>query len=327
MSSPIAFWRISPIASGQRTGQEVHVLERLRRGRRLRSRLEPADDPAADTLKEWVGDHSGGVIFVAGPVFSYQLARPGGRDFSGLLSIYPVVLQDNRLHNINIGKLGHDSTRPYALELHAIHTAGQAFRFPQARRRGGRPRGRLEQVLLEQREIPARAGRTAARRASTPTILWNGSSPTPRSPRLSPAPRKAHQRRQGRAAVHRLDAVRLRQNALPRFRRILAAAPPWKAFTNGCGSKWRVTVSAGATQRKKYGSILMSRHAAGGRRQLRGRGQGEGPVAARAPICARPFWYGASIKGRTKRRRCKNSICSPSRPTAPGRAISPAKST
>jgi hypothetical protein len=76
-----------------------------------------------NALKEWVGTHAGGVIFVAGPVYSYQLARPGGRDFSGLLAIFPVVLQDNRLHNVNIGKLGHDSTRPYP--LHFGKAAGQ----------------------------------------------------------------------------------------------------------------------------------------------------------------------------------------------------------
>ncbi len=69
------------------------------------------------TMKEWVGSHAGGIIFVAGPIFSYQIARAGGRDISSLLAIYPVVLQDNRLHNVHIGKLGHDSTRPYALNF------------------------------------------------------------------------------------------------------------------------------------------------------------------------------------------------------------------
>lgn len=70
-----------------------------------------------NTLKEWVGTHGGGVIFVAGPIFTYQLIRPGGRDLSGLQAIFPVVVQDNRLHNVHLGKLGHDATRPYALNF------------------------------------------------------------------------------------------------------------------------------------------------------------------------------------------------------------------
>ncbi|MCI0378879.1 MAG: VWA domain-containing protein [Gemmataceae bacterium] len=65
-------------------------------------------------LKEWVGKDAGGVIFVAGPVYTYQLARPGGHDISSLLTIYPVVPRDSRLHAIGIG---HDLTRPYTLDF------------------------------------------------------------------------------------------------------------------------------------------------------------------------------------------------------------------
>lgn len=63
-------------------------------------------------LKDWVGTHAGGIVFVAGPVHTFSLARPGGLDLSSLLTIYPVVLKDSRLHNIGIG---HDPTRPYTL--------------------------------------------------------------------------------------------------------------------------------------------------------------------------------------------------------------------
>src|SRR6185369_669161 len=48
-------------------------------------------------LKEWVGAHSGGIIFVAGPVHSYFLAHPGGADITALQSIFPVALKDSRL--------------------------------------------------------------------------------------------------------------------------------------------------------------------------------------------------------------------------------------
>lgn len=80
------------------------------------SKLSPAQ---LRNLKEWVGTHAGGVIFVAGPIFSYQIARPGGNDFNALLSIYPVVLKDNRLHGLGLSGagLGHDTSRPYALNF------------------------------------------------------------------------------------------------------------------------------------------------------------------------------------------------------------------
>jgi hypothetical protein len=68
-------------------------------------------------LNDWVGANAGGMIFVAGPVFSHQIARPGGHDFSKLLPLYPVVLKDARLHGLGGGGfgLGHDSSRPYSL--------------------------------------------------------------------------------------------------------------------------------------------------------------------------------------------------------------------
>jgi len=65
-------------------------------------------------VKEWVGTHAGGIIFVAGPVHTFHLARPGGLDLSSLLTIFPVVLRDSRLHNAGIG---HDPSRPYTLRF------------------------------------------------------------------------------------------------------------------------------------------------------------------------------------------------------------------
>ncbi len=66
-------------------------------------------------VKDWVGTHAGGIIFVAGPVYTFHLARPGGLDLSSLLTIYPVVLRDSRLHNAGIG---HDPTKdPFPLRF------------------------------------------------------------------------------------------------------------------------------------------------------------------------------------------------------------------
>lgn len=69
------------------------------------------DSSQLKMLKDWVGTYAGGVVFVAGPVHSYILARPGGRDdISFLQTIYPVVLKDSRLH-----VMLHDASRPYPL--------------------------------------------------------------------------------------------------------------------------------------------------------------------------------------------------------------------
>ena len=65
-------------------------------------------------VKDWVGTHAGGIIFIAGPVHTYHLARPGGLDLSSLLTIYPVVPRDSRLHHAGIG---HDASRPYPLNF------------------------------------------------------------------------------------------------------------------------------------------------------------------------------------------------------------------
>ena len=71
-----------------------------------------------ELLNRWVDQYGGGLIFVAGPTHSYQLARPAGEDFSKLLPLIPVVLKDIRLHGIGLGAgLGHDPTRPYALNF------------------------------------------------------------------------------------------------------------------------------------------------------------------------------------------------------------------
>jgi hypothetical protein len=69
-----------------------------------------------NNLNKWVANYGGGVIFVAGPIYSYQIARPGGHDLDSLLKIFPVVLKDNRLHALpGVAGLGHDTSRPYAL--------------------------------------------------------------------------------------------------------------------------------------------------------------------------------------------------------------------
>ena len=69
-----------------------------------------------NNLNKWVANDGGGVIFVAGPIYSYQIARPGGHDLDSLLQIFPVVLKDNRLHGLS-GSVGGPTLRPYALRF------------------------------------------------------------------------------------------------------------------------------------------------------------------------------------------------------------------
>jgi hypothetical protein len=66
-------------------------------------------------VKEWVGAHSGGIVFIAGPVHSFQLARDALKDMSDLKTLLPVALDDSRLHGL--GGIGHDTTRPYVLNF------------------------------------------------------------------------------------------------------------------------------------------------------------------------------------------------------------------
>ncbi|MBI1831192.1 MAG: VWA domain-containing protein, partial [Planctomycetes bacterium] len=67
------------------------------------------------TLHEWVDRHGGGLLFSAGKVNTYRLARPGGIDLSSLLPLVPVVLMDSRLHGL--GLMEPDATRPYPLRF------------------------------------------------------------------------------------------------------------------------------------------------------------------------------------------------------------------
>ncbi len=70
-------------------------------------------------LKEWVDKEQGGVVFIAGPVNTHQLFRPAGMDISSLLSIYPVLPKDSRLHNLNLGEGGltHVPNQPHVLHF------------------------------------------------------------------------------------------------------------------------------------------------------------------------------------------------------------------
>jgi hypothetical protein len=66
-------------------------------------------------LDRWVAAHAGGLILVAGPVNTFQLARPGNRDrLKQLIDLYPVVLQDSRLTGLSSER---PTTEPWRLNF------------------------------------------------------------------------------------------------------------------------------------------------------------------------------------------------------------------
>src|SRR5262249_2197012 len=76
------------------------------------SRLTPEQ---LGTLEKWVNSQAGGLILVAGPVNTYQLARPTHRDaMKAILDLFPVVLQDSRLQNLGFDR---SNTEPWRLNF------------------------------------------------------------------------------------------------------------------------------------------------------------------------------------------------------------------
>ena len=198
-------------------------------------------------VKEWVGNHAGGIIFVAGPG-AHLPSGPAGRSrpVELCLTIFPVVLKDSRLHGLGIGTIRRG---PTTLNF---TPAAKAYRFPEAgrgrrparppagteffwgaarsrRRQGRHPVARLLQLL------PGREAQAGVHRSSPP----------------SPAAGIAHQRRQGRAALHRDHALRQRQDHVHRLGRDLAAAArSSEATTSASGSRWPATPAAGTSSRR-----------------------------------------------------------------------------
>jgi RNA polymerase sigma factor (sigma-70 family) len=61
-------------------------------------------------LNKWVAKHNGGILFVAGPAHTHQLAKLAEPALSPIQKLVPVVLKDARL-------VDYDKSRPYALRL------------------------------------------------------------------------------------------------------------------------------------------------------------------------------------------------------------------
>jgi hypothetical protein len=67
-------------------------------------------------LERWVNMQAGGLIFVAGPVNTYQLSRSGNREtMKPLLDLLPVTLQDSRL--LGVSGMERSTNDPWALHF------------------------------------------------------------------------------------------------------------------------------------------------------------------------------------------------------------------
>jgi hypothetical protein len=76
------------------------------------SRLTPEQ---LSVLEKWVNTQAGGLVLVAGSVNTYQLARPTNREaMKPLLDLFPVILQDSRLQNLDLGR---PTTDPWRLNF------------------------------------------------------------------------------------------------------------------------------------------------------------------------------------------------------------------
>jgi hypothetical protein len=80
-------------------------------------------------VKQWVQDRAGGIIFVAGPVNSNDLAHKDNVELAPINSLLPVRLIDSRLHDLGIDKVKHRSDRNYALHFTKLASAFDFLRL------------------------------------------------------------------------------------------------------------------------------------------------------------------------------------------------------
>ncbi|MFO0969664.1 MAG: vWA domain-containing protein [Gemmataceae bacterium] len=81
-------------------------------------------------LKQWVGSEGGGLVFVAGPMNTYQMSLKDGDDALGILSLKtlcPVGVQDNRL--LGVLEKGLDINRPHIIRFTDEAKKGSDFEF------------------------------------------------------------------------------------------------------------------------------------------------------------------------------------------------------
>lgn len=243
-------------------------------------------------LKEWVGTHAGGVIFVAGPVHSFLLARPAGRDISSLLSIYPVVLKDSRLHGLGLPNagLGHDTTRPYALHFAAPATL-KNYDFMKLTETGDDPAAGWSDFFWGKGNKAPEAGKDIRPRNGffdfypvekiRPATVVLATFAGPKESRINDG--KDEQPWIAFMPYGSGKSIYLSSGELWRLRRLKTA------FHERFWIKLARFAAAGSTQQKKYGRLLMSARYAAGTIPIEAQVKGRDLLAL--PPDARPTVY------------------------------------
>ena len=238
-------------------GEEIHEPERLRRHRRHRSRLAGARrQPDQDA--EGMGRRPCREASSSSPARShtFQLARPADVDITALKTLLPVHLNDSRLHGL--GGLGHDTTRPYMLNF---TPAARLYDFLKLDESDESPIGGWDKFFWEaanaRRVGQGRRSRSAAFLITTPST---SSKPTRRSSPRFAGP-EASRINDGKDEQPFIVSMRY-GNGKTMY---IGSAETWRlrhakdTFHERFWIKLCRYMSAGTTQQKKYGRILLAR--------------------------------------------------------------------
>ena len=101
-------------------------------------------------LQKWVEENSGGIIFVAGPVYSFQLARPGGQDFKTRLQELAARRFDE-LPRYHVADDGPDHAKRFFATVYVAgepHGAGEGRSKKQAEQAAAREAWQTLQTVL-----------------------------------------------------------------------------------------------------------------------------------------------------------------------------------
>ncbi|MBX9677984.1 MAG: hypothetical protein K2X38_04410 [Gemmataceae bacterium] len=217
------------------------------------------DSATLKTVKDWVSNYAGGIVFVAGPVHTFHLARPAGADISSILSIFPVILTDSRLHGLGIG---HDASRPYTLDFSG---AAKMFDFLKLDEAGDSPTAGWDTFFW---------GKSGKAEGADARPLRGFFSYYPVS-KLKPDSQVI-------ATFNGPTASRINDGRDPQPYMVGMRVGSGKTVYIGSAETWRLRqfkdgfherfwiklsryASAGATQQKKYGRILIARNEVAGR--------------------------------------------------------------
>lgn len=230
-------------------------------------------------LEKWVGQHAGGIIFVAGPVFSHRVARPGGHEgiTNSLAKIFPVVLRDARLEGLG-GGFVHDSSRPYALNF---TPNAKEYPFLKLDEKGENPTAGWNSFFWNDEKFTPEKGKDAKPRRGFFTY-YPVEKLRPASEVIATfaGPKETRIGDKTEAFMDQQPFIVTMRYGLGKSL-YLGSGELWRlrAFKDGAHERIWIKmaryVAAGALEQKKYGRILMARNAPVGRIEFEAQIQGK----------------------------------------------------